>query len=85
MEHDQMSLSTHPLNKLTIPTGPEIEFRALPYPLQDAHRNALMRLGGVEINTYVATLRKVCGVDYRRRSYLLADGLRAAQRNAAGI
>ena len=39
-----MDLSIHPLRVLPIPTGPTIEFRALPFPLPEAHREALKGL-----------------------------------------
>ena len=76
-----MDLSLHPLRVLPIPTGPTIEFRALPFPLPEAYREALKGLPSDEIDLYIASLRRVIGVDFSRHEYTYADGLRALQRN----
>lgn len=76
-----MDLSSHPLRALPIPTGPTIEFRALPFPLPEAHREALKGLPSDETDLYIASLRRVIGVDFSRPEYTYADGLRALQRN----
>ena len=59
-----MDLSIHPLRVLPIPTGPTIEFRALPFPLPDAHREALKGLPSKEVDLYLDSLRRVIGVDF---------------------
>ena len=76
-----MDLSSHPLRALPIPTGPTIEFRALPFPLPEAHREALKGLPRDEIDVYIESLRKKRGVNFSRPEYTYADGLRALQRN----
>lgn len=76
-----MDLSSHPLRALPIPTGPTIEFRALPFPLPEAHREELKGLPSDETDLYIASLRRVIGVDFSRHEYTYADGLRALQRN----
>ena len=76
-----MDLSIHPLRVLPIPTGPTIEFRALPFPLPEAHREALKGLPRDEIDVYIESLRKKRGVNFSRPEYTHADGLRALQRN----
>ena len=76
-----MDLSTHPLRVLPIPTGPTIEFRALPFPLPEAHREALKNTPLDELDLYVDSLRRVIGINCSRPEFLHADGLRAAQRN----
>ena len=76
-----MDLSSHPLRALPIPTGPTIEFRALPFPLPEAHREALKGLPRDEIDVYIESLRKKRGVNFSRPEYTHADGLRALQRN----
>ena len=76
-----MDLSSHPLRVLPIPTGPTIEFRALPFPLPEAHREALKGLPSDETDLYIASLRRVIGVDFSRPEYTYSDGLRALQRN----
>ena len=76
-----MDLSIHPLRVLPIPTGPTIEFRALPFPLPDAHREALKGLPSDETDLYLDSLRRVIVVDFSRPEYTYADGLRALQRN----
>ena len=76
-----MDLSIHPLRVFPIPTGPTIEFRALPFPLPEAHREALKGLPSDETDLYIASLRRVIGVDFSRPEYTRADGLRALQRN----
>ena len=76
-----MDLSIHHLRVLPIPTGPTIEFRALPFPLPEAHREALKGLPSDETDLYIASLRRVIGVDFSRHEYTYADGLRALQRN----
>ena len=76
-----MDLSIHPLRVLPIPTGPTIEFRALPFPLPEAHREALKGLPIDEIDLYIDSLRKKRGVNFSRPEYTYADGLRALQRN----
>jgi hypothetical protein len=76
-----MDLSLHPLRVLPIPTGPTIEFRALPFPLPDVHRDVLKGLPRDEIDLYIASLRRVIGVDFSRPEYTHVDGLRALQRN----
>ena len=76
-----MDLSIHPLRVLPIPTGPTIEFRALPFPLPEAHREALKGLPSDEIDVYIESLRKKLGVNFSRPEYTYADGLRALQRN----
>ena len=76
-----MDLSIHPLRVFPIPTGPTIEFRALPFPLPEAHREALKGLPSDETDLYIASLRRVIGVDFSRPEYTYADGLRALQRN----
>ncbi len=76
-----MDLSIHPLRVFPIPTGPTIEFRALPFPLPEAHREALKGLPIDEIDLYIDSLRKKRGVNFSRPEYTYADGLRALQRN----
>ena len=76
-----MDLSIHPLRVLPIPTGPTIEFRALPFPLPEAHREALKGLPSDETDLYIASLRRKIGVDFSRPEYTYAEGLRALQRN----
>lgn len=76
-----MDLSIHPLRVFPIPTGPTIDFRALPFPLPEAHREALKGLPSDETDLYIASLRRVIGVDFSRPEYTYADGLRALQRN----
>ena len=76
-----MDLSLHPLRVFPIPTGPTIEFRALPFPLPEAHREALKGLPSDETDLYIASLRRVIGVDFSRPEYTPADGFRALQRN----
>lgn len=76
-----MDLSRHPLRVLPIPTGEFIEFRALSYPLPEAHRDVLKGLHGDDIDVYVSSLRKAIGINFYRRKYTFADGLRALQRN----
>ena len=76
-----MDLSSHPLRALPIPTGPTIEFRALPFPLPDVHRDVLKGLPRDETDLYIASLRRVIGVDFSRPEYTHVDGLRALQRN----
>ena len=76
-----MDLSIHPLRVLPIPTGPTIEFRALPFPLPDVHRDVLKGLPRDEIDVYIESLRKKRGVNFSRPEYTYADGLRALQRN----
>jgi len=76
-----MDLSIHPLRAIPIPTGPTIEFRALPFPLPEAYREALKGLPSDETALYIASLRRVIGVDFSRPEYTHADGLRALQRN----
>lgn len=79
-----MDLSIHPLRVFPIPTGPTIEFRALPFPLPEAHREALKGLPSDETDLYIALLRRVIGVDFSRPEYTHTDGLRALQRNGCG-
>ncbi|MDQ5914407.1 MAG: hypothetical protein QG584_289, partial [Pseudomonadota bacterium] len=55
--------------------------RALPFPLPEAHREALKGLPSDETDLYIASLRRVIGVDFSRSEYTYADGLRALQRN----
>lgn len=76
-----MDLSIHPLRVLPIPTGPTIEFRALPFPLPEAHRDVLKGLPRDEIDVCIESLRKKRGVNFSRPEYTYADGLRALQRN----
>ena len=76
-----MDLSIHPLRVFPIPTGPTIEFRALLFPLPEAHREALKGLPSDETDLYIASLRRVIGVDFSRPEYTHTDGLRALQRN----
>lgn len=76
-----MDLSIHPLRVLPIPTGRTIEFRALPFPLPDVHRDVLKGLPRDEIDVYIESLRKKLGVNFSRPEYTYADGLRALQRN----
>ena len=79
-----MDLSLHPLRVLPIPTGPTIEFRALPFPLPDVHRDVLKGLPRDEIDVYIGSLRQVIGINCARPEFLYADGLRALQRNGWG-
>lgn len=76
-----MDLSLHPLRVFPIPTGPTIEFRALPFPLPEAHREALKNTPRDEIDLYIDSLRRVAGVEFSRPEYTHADGLRALRRN----
>lgn len=76
-----MDLSSHPLRVLPIPTGPTLEFRALPFPLPDTQRDVLKNLPRDEIDLYVGSLRRVIGVDFSRPEFTHADALRVAQRN----
>lgn len=76
-----MDLSRHPLRVFPIPTGPTIEFRALPFPLPEAHREALKNTPRDEIDLYIDSLRRVAGVEFSRPEYMHADGLRALLRN----
>lgn len=76
-----MDLSLHPLRVFPIPTGPTIEFRALPFPLPEAHREALKNTPRDEIDLYIDSLRRVAGVEFSRPEYTHADGLRALLRN----
>lgn len=76
-----MDLSIHPLRVLPIPTGPTIKFRALPFPLPEAHRAVLKGMLSEEVDLYLDSLRRVIGVDFSRPEFTHADGLRAAQRN----
>lgn len=76
-----IDLAIHPLRALPIPTGPTVEFRALPFPLPEPYQSVLKTLPAEEVYRYVDTLRRVIGVDFSRPRYLFADGLLAAQRN----
>ena len=66
-----MDLSS-PLRVLPIPTGPTIEFRALPFPLPEAHREALKHCRATTDGTS-PSLRRVIGVGFRAPEYTHAD------------